>query len=137
MMQKSWVRIVLLSLPAIAVIGCILLKDFAVYIADNFIPSCDFYSSFGLYCPGCGLTRCILSIMHGKIWLAFRCNAFAFCMILGLLILYIEAVLLSFGKDVHILPRKSWFYVAFAVASAVYLILRNVVPILAPPYILN
>lgn len=136
MMQKSWVRIALLSLPAIVIIGCILLKDFAIYIANNIIPPCDFYSSFGLYCPGCGLTRCILSIIHGKIWLAFRCNAFAFCLLIGLLLLYIEAVFLSFGKDVHILPRKAWFYIVFAVAAAIYLILRNVIPILAPPDIL-
>lgn len=133
MIRKPWVRAVLLSLPVIFVLCCIILRDYAFYIAQNYLPPCVSYSHLGIYCPGCGLTRFILAIMSGDLWLAFRCNAVIFCLFAALIAIYAEFVLLSFGKDVHLLPRKPLFYVIFAIAAAVYFVLRNFVPILEPP----
>jgi hypothetical protein len=132
MLQKTWVRIVLLALPFVFVICCILLRDTAYYIAENLLPECESYSNLGIYCPGCGLTRCILAIMSGDLWLAFRNNAVIFCLFTFVALLYAEAVFLSFGKDVHLLPRKAWFFIAFGVCAVLYLVLRNFVPILEP-----
>lgn len=133
MLQKAWVRAILLALPVIFVLCCIFLRDYALYIAQNILPPCDSYSHFGIYCPGCGLTRFILAIMAGDLWLALRCNAVIFCLFAALVGIYTEFVLLSFGKDVHLLPRKPLFYIIFALAAAAYLVLRNFVPVLEPP----
>ncbi|MGN0630949.1 MAG: DUF2752 domain-containing protein [Ruminococcus sp.] len=133
MFQKTWVRAVLLSLPVVFVLCCIFLRDFALYMAQNVLPPCESYYYFGIYCPGCGLTRFVLALMSGHIWLAFRCNAVIFCLFAALLALYAEYVLLSFGKDVRILPRKPLFYILFAIAAVIYFVLRNFIPILQPP----
>lgn len=133
MLQKTWVRIVLLAFPVAFVLCCILLRDFAFHLAADVLPPCDTYSHFGIYCPGCGLTRCILAIMHGDIWLAFRCNAAVLCLLIAAVLLYAEFVLLSFGKDVQLLPRKARVYIAFAAVAVIYIVLRNFIPELQPP----
>ncbi|MDE6021227.1 MAG: DUF2752 domain-containing protein [Ruminococcus sp.] len=133
MLQKTWVRIILLMLPLAFVMCCIFLRDLAVYIAENILPPCDSYSHLGIYCPGCGLTRCILAIMYGRLWLALRCNAAVFCIFIAAMLLYAEIALLSFGKDIHLLPRKAWVWITFAFIAVIYLVLRNFIPEIMPP----
>lgn len=47
-------------------------------LAENYIPvfmntsmPCAFYGLTGLYCPGCGGTRAVLSLLHGQFFKAF------------------------------------------------------------------
>lgn len=53
-------------------------------------PPCPFHALTGLPCPGCGLTRCALSLWHGSLGLALRYHPlgvllFALCLALVLL----------------------------------------------------
>ncbi len=132
MLNRTWVRILLLSLPVIFVAACILLRDFAYSLAVNVMPPCDTYSKLGFLCAGCGLTRCILAIMEGNLFLAVRSNAAVFLLFVCVVLLYIEILLLSFGKDVRILPRKPWVWVIVGILAAVYFVLRNFFDVLAP-----
>lgn len=132
MLQKRWVRIALLLLPVILLAAALLLRDFAVYLAREVLPPCNTYTLAGIYCPGCGLTRCILALMEFDVLLALRQNAVIVMLLVLLLLLYAEAVLLSFGKDVHLLPRFAWFWILFGILAAGYLVLRNFVPWLMP-----
>lgn len=52
------------------------------WIADRFggIP-CVFHQLTGLMCPGCGVTRMFLSLLHGEIREAFSYNAAVFCLL--------------------------------------------------------
>ncbi len=127
-----WVRVLLLSLPVMFIAACIMLRDYALWLAENILPECVTYSEFGIYCPGCGLTRCILAVMNGDILLAIRNNAAVMALILFVILFYGEIVLFSFGKDVHLLPRNVWFWVTFGVLCALYIVLRNFVPQLQP-----
>lgn len=39
-----------------------------------FYPPCVFHRLTGLYCPGCGSTRCFYHLVHLNVWEAWRSN---------------------------------------------------------------
>ncbi|GMK40290.1 hypothetical protein PCCS19_33460 [Paenibacillus sp. CCS19] len=41
---------------------------------------CVFHLVTGLYCPGCGITRTTLSLLHGQLAQAFRYNPLVFAL---------------------------------------------------------
>lgn len=45
-----------------------------------YIP-CLFRIATGLRCPGCGITHCLIALMHGDLREAFMQNQFVFCML--------------------------------------------------------
>jgi hypothetical protein len=49
--------------------------------AFNFNIPCPFHALTGLYCPGCGLTRVILSLMDFDLVQAFRFNPLIFILL--------------------------------------------------------
>lgn len=44
------------------------------FVAGNGLPPCPLYALTGLYCPGCGSTRCLHALLHGDLALAFAMN---------------------------------------------------------------
>lgn len=54
--------------------------------AYDFYPRCVFQSMTGLDCPGCGITRAMHHLLHGRLDEAFRLNPMLF--VLGALVLY-------------------------------------------------
>ena len=34
------------------------------YAEDSLLPACPFHAVTGLYCPGCGMTRCLHAVLH-------------------------------------------------------------------------
>ena len=124
---------VLLAVPVLLAAACILFHDAALYMAREVFPPCSTYVLLGIYCPGCGLTRCILALMEGNVILALRCNGAIVCLLLFLVLLYAEWVFAAFGREVKLLPRKIWFWIIFAACAVIYFILRNYIPLLMPP----
>jgi hypothetical protein len=66
--------------------------------AFNLSIPCPFHALTGLYCPGCGLTRVILSLMDFDIAQAFRFNPLIF-LLLPMYILYSVFRLKSYKKS--------------------------------------
>lgn len=94
---------------------------------SSFYPQCQLYRITGLYCPGCGSTRCLYAMIHGQFVEATRQNIIAF---VALPIFGIYAVFWSWawllGKPV----RKRWNTKPWLVAGIITLliafgILRN------------
>ena len=42
---------------------------------------CPFHAITGFYCPGCGITRCIISLLHFDFYRAFRYNPLVFILL--------------------------------------------------------
>ncbi len=125
-------KIFVLLLPPAAIIIFSALSALYLKIAD-IIPLVCFFNLFtGYYCPGCGMTRSVTSFLHGNILLSIRNNpAFIAILILSLL-KYTELFSSVFFKEKKIIPRSKTFWFVLLGIFALFYILRNLFPILAP-----
>ena len=77
-MTSKRVRNVLLIGAAVLLIGC----AYAVfYIKTGIGVPCPFYLLTGMKCPGCGVTRMVVSLLHFDLVSAFRYNAVLLCLL--------------------------------------------------------
>lgn len=94
----------------------------------NFYIPCIFKQITGFYCPGCGITRCILSILNLEFYRAFRYNPLVFLMIpfLFIYIIYNLYLYITNNEDNFIkkIPRYIWYILLFI--TIVFGILRNI-----------
>ncbi|GAB3065588.1 DUF2752 domain-containing protein [Stenotrophomonas tumulicola] len=49
---------------ALAAGATLVLRNVSPYASGSPLPSCPLYALTGLYCPGCGSTRCLHSLVH-------------------------------------------------------------------------
>lgn len=114
-----------------AVILMYIFKEQVLGIATS-LGICVFYTVTGIYCPGCGNTRCVRAMLNGDFLLAVRNNASLPFIAFLLLCLYIELVADIFGRKIKILPRKPWIWYTVLGLFGVYFIVRNFIPAIAP-----
>ena len=70
---KKYPRVFLTILIIVMCLGGIFLF-FNIPGKSKLLPPCIFHSLTNLYCPGCGSTRVVYSLIHGDIITALRCN---------------------------------------------------------------
>ena len=97
-----------------------------------YLGGCRFFKLTGIYCPGCGNTRCIGAMLDGNLLLALRNNALLPFIVLLLACLYIELLADIFGKKLRLMPRNPRIWFIAAGLFAVYFIVRNFIPAIAP-----
>ena len=109
-----------LAIAIVAAAGVWVLYTFPP-AAYGFYPRCPFFLLTGLQCPGCGSTRALHQLLHGRIEEAFRFNPMLFLLI-AVALCAVPSVLR--GRHPQFL-LKPWFaWTAFFVLSG-YWIVRN------------
>ena len=102
----------------------LLLYFYLNYYMSFSIP-CLFHELTVLYCPGCGITRMIFSILQFDFYQAFRWNIFLFILIpifLGYgIVYYVDWI---FDKTPPVLPN--WFWNILLFSAILFGILRNI-----------
>ncbi len=63
------------------------------FIIHSHITICLYKNLIGHSCYGCGMTRALFSILHGKWMIAYHYNAFSFIVFALLLFLYIKLII--------------------------------------------
>ncbi len=93
----------------------------------NFYIPCIFKKITGLYCPGCGITRCFLSLLKLDYYSAFRYNMLVF-LLLPFLIFYVLYNIYLYitneeDKIIKKISKKVWY--ALLIVTILFGILRN------------
>ena len=110
----------LLSLSVIGAVGGWILYTFPP-TANRFYPQCPFRMLTGFDCPGCGTTRALHHLLHGRVEEAFRLNPMLF-LLLAVFLFALPSILR--GRQPEFL-MKPWFaWTAFFVLTG-YWVVRN------------
>lgn len=95
----------------------------------GWMPSCLFRKFTGLDCPGCGMTRGTIALLHGRFMEAFAFNPVGMILLpLAMIALGIEVLGWVRGKPMpfRIVPGR-WGATVIAVVVIVFWIVRNLV----------
>lgn len=90
-------------------------------------PPCWFHAITGWHCPGCGATRCLHALLHGRIAEAASYNVLFFGL-LPIIVFFAGRALLAalVGKSPRNLPVPTWLVLAFCVTLIAFGIARNI-----------
>jgi len=112
-----------------AVIALTLLGGAVLFLFNpanhGFYPSCLFYKTTGLLCPGCGTLRACHQLLHGHLLMALRCNLLVVLSIPLLTVLALGYLSMDRKDRPRVLVRPLWLWVALAVL-VLFGVLRNI-----------
>lgn len=127
---KTYEKVLVCIFPFVLLI---ILYFTARFVIDNFkLPPCLTYVTFGILCPGCGITRSIIALVNGDILLSLRQNIYVFLFLVISIMLYIEFVLKIFGKKFRFPIHSDKLLYVLLIFTVLYTVLRNIIPQLAP-----
>lgn len=130
--MKKKKNLIILLAPVILLPMLYFLIDFYKSEIDRFPFPCPFRLHLGIYCAGCGGTRCIYALTEGHFSEALRNNAPLVLLIVFLLLIWVQKLLALCGKNIKIIPRSKQFYIIASGIVILYYILRNFIPAIAP-----
>ena len=112
-------------LLALAVLLCAVLLLYPP-TRSHIYPACPFHRYLGILCPGCGATRALASLLHGRLLEAVRFNALFVLLLPVLLAGGIESYRRAFRPESFRWPEPPApaLYVTLA-AAAVFTLARN------------
>ena len=101
----------------------------AATLVSRLILPCPFNRITGLDCPGCGCTRSVLALLRGEVATSLRYNIIPVCVLLFLVLVYIEQAVREWGGDKNrrLFPRNRVVIVVIIVSFCIYSVLRNFV----------
>ncbi|MBO5413745.1 MAG: DUF2752 domain-containing protein [Clostridia bacterium] len=94
----------------------------------SFVPRCIINKNFGILCPSCGGTRCVINFVGGNFVDSFNYHPIFFITIFYLIIVNVIFIINSFRKKEvsTFLYPKSKFWIGFIIILFIFTILRNV-----------
>ena len=94
----------------------------------NFIIPCIIKKITGLYCPGCGITRMIFSLIKLDFYQAFRYNPLLFFLLPIILIFLIDFLIKWYKNKQNYLINKisKYNWITLLIIVLVYTVLRNI-----------
>ena len=119
-------QITIITSIALVGVGGVMALFFLDPTKYAFFPKCAFYVTTGYSCPGCGSSRALYALTHGKVFEAFRLNpGILFLLTIGVtdFARYIRSAIQA--RPYHTLFANVWLVVGLVIAMLIYAILRN------------
>ena len=90
---------------------------------------CPIRSTFGVTCPGCGLTTAVVLLLKGHLRLAFEAHAFALPVLIGMLSMAVLSILplkcrLKAAGRIEAGERRSGVFMIMLLGMVLYWLLR-------------
>ena len=90
----------------------------------GFYPECSFHRYLGILCPGCGTTRALSALLHGRISESFHLNAFTMLLLpIALVYAAIASLRTIAGRSPLQIPKTAVYFVL--VAAVAFTAIRN------------
>lgn len=124
-------RIIVIAAPLAALLALWLCAPMLIAFGKA-LPSCPVNTLTGLYCPGCGITRSIVTLYAGDILLSLRSNITPYVAAALLIMLYAEWVAHAFGKPLKTFIHSGKIMAVIGAALLIWLTVRNFFPLLCP-----
>ncbi len=90
---------------------------------NSFLP-CIFHKITGFYCPGCGVTRMLISIFKLEFYQAFRYNIYLFILLI-ITIVYQIIKLITYKLLTKKIRLNNYIYILLLMTTIAFGILRN------------
>lgn len=88
---------------------------------------CIFYEITGLKCPGCGVTRMCLSLLHGNVYAAIYYNKVVPFLLPVLSVIFIRQSYLYVTKgNLSFSKLENLFFITSIIILIIYAVLRNI-----------
>jgi hypothetical protein len=98
----------------------------------HFYPACPFFSLLHIACPGCGGTRAMSALVHGKLLQAVQFNALLILVLPIMLGYAIETYRRSLREDRWSFPPvPGWAAQSFVGLMLVFMVARNIMHLLS------
>lgn len=119
-MLRLELGIILLVLILFIIIKCNIIK---------LIPACFINRRFGILCPSCGGTRCVLNFLGLNFKASFYYHPIFFCTIIYILVANLVYIINSFRKKdiITFIYPKEKFWIIFVIILLIYTIIRNLI----------
>ena len=124
-MIKKFVTVAIIYLLLLS--GAIFLFFHNPSVGRGFFP-CPILFFTGFYCPGCGATRELYSLLHGEIYQAFRFNPALFILLPGIAY-YIIAKTIYYIKGILRDPLQkvpTFVFITILILLLVFGVMRNI-----------
>ena len=116
------------------IIFIIILIILSVLVLEDVISiPCPIHFITKLYCPGCGITRMIKSIIKLEFYQAFRYNQLVFLLFPFFLFLIIDYLIKIISKKEPIYKKiPEYVWIILIIILLIFGIIRNIFPYFAP-----
>lgn len=130
--KNNFIKILIFLFLVILLVLLVLAYDYIAFNYNIGIP-CVFNKCFGVYCPGCGMTRAVDALLTLNFYEAFRYNAFSI-ILLPVLFVFLVLVIWNFvfKRQDFVIKFNIFYLVIFAGILVIYGVLRNILPWLKP-----
>ena len=120
---KRMIKVELL-IVVLLLIAFIVVKSGIVYL----IPPCPTYTLFGILCPACQGTRCVMHFMQGDFIGSFLYHQIFFFTIIYMFLVNILFIVNSFRKKeiLTFLYPKTKFWIGYIVVILIFTVCRNI-----------
>lgn len=117
-MKKIDMNIIIFTFVILVVYGLL-------FIVTGYGIPCPIHKLTGLYCPGCGISRMLLSLVRFDLYQSFRYNPLAF-IYLVLFGIYTLVNLFYYIKNKSIIKLNNYVYIFILISLIAFGILRNI-----------